>query len=337
MDFKDKYDNKQSCRFPVDAISKRNIYSDNKISLTTALQNIKFKCSKRDKEYLSIHKDKIRSATLTKNRSDKYELSILIENFIKKQPLPINDIIGIDIGIKDFMVCSDGRVFDNLKSIHKNEKKLKKLQKQLSKKKRIKTGQFVYSKKWKKEVEVTRLSNNGEKAKKKLAKAHEKINNIKLNYIHNITTQLVRENQTIGIEDLNVLGMLKNHNLAKSIQELSIAETFRQLKYKCEWYGRNLIQIDRWFPSSKKCSKCGYIYKGLTLNEREWNCPECGTKHNRDFNASVNIEDETQRILGIRCPELTLVDYPTMDDIGSDTVLKSSGRMKQEDKKLYKI
>ena len=171
---------------------------------------------------------------------------------------------------------------------------------------------------------------NGEKAKIKLAKAHEKINNIKLNYIHNITTQLVRENQTIGIEDLNVLGMLKNQNLSKSISELSIGETFRQLKYKCEWYERNLVQIDRWFPSSKKCSKCGYKYQNLSLNERTWICPECGEKHNRDFNASTNIEDETRRILGIRCPEFTLVDYPTMDDKLRDEALKSSGRVKQE-------
>ena len=332
--FKSKHSSNQSCRFPVDAISKRNIYSDSRISLTTALQKIKFKCSKRDKEYLVTYKDKIRSATLTKTKTDKYFLSILIENFIKPLPEPINDVIGIDIGIKTFIVSSDGQVFNNLKLIHKNEKKLKKLQKQLSKKKRIKTGEKIFSKKYNKDVEVTKLSNNGEKAKIKLAKAHEKINNIKLNYIHNITTQLVRENQTIGIEDLNVLGMLKNQNLSKSISELSIGETFRQLKYKCEWYERNLVQIDRWFPSSKKCSHCGYIYKGLTLNEREWICPECREKHNRDFNASTNIEDETRRILGIRCPKFTLVDYPTMDDIGNInvTALKSSGRMKQEEK-----
>ena len=328
--FKAKYDNNQSCRFPKDAISKLNTYENNRITLTKQLKNIKFKCSKRDKEYLVTYKDKIRSATLTKTKTDKYFLSILIENFIKPLPEPINDVIGIDIGIKTFIVSSDGQVFNNLKLIHKNEKKLKKLQKQLSKKKRIKTGEKIFSKKYNKDVEVTKLSNNGEKAKIKLAKAHEKINNIKLNYIHNITTQLVRENQTIGIEDLNVLGMLKNQNLSKSISELSIGETFRQLKYKCEWYERNLVQIDRWFPSSKKCSKCGYKYQNLSLNERTWICPECGEKHNRDFNASTNIEDETRRILGIRCPEFTLVDYPTMDDKLRDEALKSSGRVKQE-------
>lgn len=315
--YKSKHNNKQTARFPLEAISSRNKYSDNKITLGKNLQKVKFECSERDKNYLTNHKDKIKSATISRTKSDKYFLSILIENFIEKQiPRPINNILGIDIGIKDFMVCSDGQVFDNLKLRKNNEKILIKLQRQLSKK--------------------TIGSHNRYKIKIKLAKFHEKLNNIKINYIHNITTQLVRENQTIVIEDLNVLGMLKNHKLSKSIQDLSINETFRQLKYKSEWCGRDLIVIDRWFPSSKLCNVCGYKYKDLSLKEREWTCPDCGTQHDRDYNAATNIKNEGLRILnkqiGTRYPEFTLEDNPTMDDRLRNEVLKSSGWLRQEEK-----
>lgn len=308
--FKSKHD-KQSVRFPLEGISKLNTYSDSRITLGKPLQKVKFECSERDKNYLTNHKDKIKSATLSRTKSDKYFLSILIENFITEQPKPINNIIGIDVGIKDFMVCSNGQVFDNLKLKRKNEKILTKLQRQLSKK--------VVG------------SHNRYKAKIKLAKKHEKLNNIKINYIHNITTQLVRENQTIVIEDLNVKGMLKNHCLAKSIQDLSISEAFRQLKYKCDWYGRDLVVIDRWFPSSKLCNVCGYKYKNLSLKERVWTCPDCGTHHDRDYNAATNIMKEGKRLIGMRYPESTLVDYPLMDD-RQETDLRSNDRLKQEEK-----
>ena len=309
--YKSKHDNNQSTRFPLEAISKLNNYSDNKITLGKPLQKVKFECSDRDKNYLINNKNKIKSATLTRTKSDKYFLSILIENIINEQPQPINNIIGIDIGIKDFMVCSNGQVFENLKLKHNNEKTLIKLQRQLSKK--------VIG------------SHNRYKTRIKLAKKYEKLNNIKINYIHNITTQLVRENQMIVIEDLNISGMLKNHCLAKSIQDLSINETFRQLKYKSEWYGRELVIINRWFPSSKLCNVCGYKYKELSLKEREWTCPECSTVHNRDFNAATNIVNEGKRIVGTRYPEFTLVDYPTTDDRLSNEVLKSNDRLNQEE------
>lgn len=313
--FKSKHD-KQSVRFPLEGISKLNTYSDSKITLGKPLQKVKFECSDRDKNYLTKHKDKIKSATLSRTKSDKYFLSILIENIISEQPKPINNIIGIDVGIKAFMVCSNGQVFDNLKLKRKNEKILTKLQRQLSKK--------VVG------------SHNRYKSKIKLAKKHEKLNNIKINYIHNITTQLVRENQTIVVEDLNVKGMLKNHCLAKSIQDLSISEAFRQLKYKCEWYGRDLVVIDRWFPSSKLCNVCGYKYKNLSLKERVWTCPDCGTHHDRDYNAATNIMKEGKRLIGIRCPEFTLVDYPLMDD-RQVTDLRSNDRLKQEESNLTRL
>ena len=334
--FKSKHENKQSCRFPIDTISTTNIYFNNKITLTKQLKKIKFECSDRDKNYLSEHKDKIKSATLTRTKSDKYFLSILIENIIEPIQKPINDIIGIDMGIKNFMVCSDGQIFNNLKLKHKNEKTLTKLQRQLSKKQRVKTGEFIFNKKWNKEIEITKLSNNGEKARIKLAIFHEKLNNIKINYIHNITTQLVRENQVIVIEDLNVKGMMKNHHLSKSIQDLNINETFRQLKYKCEWYGRDLVVIDRWFPSSKLCSVCGYKYKNLSLKERDWVCPDCGTHHSRDFNAATNIVNEGKRLIGSRSTEFTLVEHPLMDE-HSEMNLRSNDTMKQEESNLTRL
>ena len=313
--YKSKHD-KQSVRFPLEGISKLNTYSDSRVTLGKPLQKVKFECSDRDKNYLTNHKDKIKSATLSRTKSDKYFLSILIENYITEQPKPINNIIGIDVGIKDFMVCNDGQVFSNLNLKRKNEKILTKLQRQLSKK--------VVG------------SHNRYKAKVKLARKHEKLNNIKINYIHNITTQLVRENQTIVIEDLNVKGMMKNHCLAKSIQDLSISEAFRQLKYKCDWYGRDLVVIDRWFPSSKLCSNCGYKYVKLSLKEREWICPDCGTHHSRDFNAATNIVNEGKRLIGSRSTEFTLVEYPLMDE-HSEMNLRSNDTMKQEESNLTRL
>ena len=330
--YKSKHDNNQSARFPLEAISKLNSYSDNKITLGRPLKNISFECSNRDKNYLTNHKDKIKSATISRTKSDKYFLSVLIDNIIEKQiPEPTNDILGIDIGIKDFMVCSDGQVFNNLKLKRNNEKTLIKLQRQLSKKQLVGTGEYRLNK-YGNKVETNKPSNNRYKARVRLVKFQEKLNNIKINYIHNITTQLVRENQTIVIENLNVKGMLKNHCLAKSIQDLSINEAFRQLKYKSEWYGRDLIIIDRWFPSSKLCNVCGYKYKNLSLKERHWTCPDCGTQHDRDYNAATNIMKEGKRLIGTRYPEFTLVDYPTMDDRLSNKVLKSSDRLNQEEK-----
>lgn len=315
--FKSKHDSNQSARFPEESISSKNDYLTSKLTLTAQLKNIKFECSERDKKYLQKYKDRIKSASISRTKSDKYYLSILVDGNIEKElPKPINDIVGIDMGIKDFMVCSDGQVFENIKSIRNSQKTLIKLQRQLSKK--------VIG------------SHNRYKAKVKLAKKHEKISNIKINYIHSITSQLIRENQTIVIEDLNVKGMMKNHSLAKSIQELSIYETFRQLKYKSEWYGRNLIIVDRWFPSSKLCSNCGYKYQNLSLNEREWICPICGTKHGRDYNAALNIENEGKRILGQRLPEVTLVDCPLTDD-KAEMPLKSNDRSKQEESNLTRL
>ena len=273
--FKSKKDTKQSCRFPNDVFNRKNYVCNkingNRITLITQLKNILFKCSKRDEIYLNHNQKYIHSVTLIKTSTEKYYLSILIDYNIK-QKYKLNTTIGLDLGIKDFIVDSNENRYEN-KHFYKNqEKKLKKLQKQLNKKQ---SG-----------------SNNRNKTRIKLAKVHEKIKNQRLDYLHQITSKIVNENQVICIEDLNVSGMMSNHKLAKSIQELSLYEFRRQLEYKCKWYGRQLIIIDRFYPSSKTCHNCGYIYKDLKLSQREWVCPHCGKVIDRDYNASLNILSE---------------------------------------------
>ena len=276
--FKSKKDTKQSCRFPVDAIGKIN---GNRITLIRKLSDIHYKCSRRDEIYLNKYSNNIKSATLSKTKSNKYFLSILVDLPVVNKELEKTDkIVGIDLGIKDFIVASDGSKFENIKTIRNNQRKITKLQRKLSKKQ---NG-----------------SKNKEKTRIKLAKYHEKLKNIKTNYLHEISNKLINENQVIVMEDLNVSGMMKNHNLAKSIQELSLYNFKTILQYKANWYGRDIIEVDRYFPSTKLCSCCGYKNNSLTLNDREWECPECKVVHDRDFNSSINIENEGRRILNIK-------------------------------------
>ena len=272
--FKSKKDTKQSCRFTNLIFRGKKKINGNRITLIKQLTNILFKCSRKEEIYLNHNEKYIHSITLIKNSTEKYYLSILIDyNIIQKQKL--DTVIGLDLGIKDFIVDSNGNRYEN-KHFYKNqEKKLKKLQKQFSKKQKG--------------------SKNRNKVRIKLANIYEKITNQRNTYLHQITSKLVNENQVICIEDLNVKGMMQNHKLAKSIQELSLFEFRRQLEYKCKWYGRQLIVIDRFYPSSKTCYNCGYIYKDLKLSEREWICPHCGKLIDRDYNASLNILDEGLR------------------------------------------
>ena len=306
--FKSKHDNEYSCRFPLEAISKRNDYSTHKLSLTN-IHNVKFKCSDSYVNYLVKNKDGIRSATLTKTCSGEYYLSILVDgDFRKKLPYTKN-AVGIDLGVKDFVITSEGEVFSNLHFKKSESNKLKKLQRQLSRKQKG--------------------SKNRDKARVKLARLNMKIRNKKLNYLHSITNSLLDENQVIVMEDLNVKGMMKNHKLAEAISEMNFGEFRRILQYKALWCGRDVLFVDRFYPSSKTCNHCGYVNKKLKLSDRQWTCPECGTHHDRDINAAVNILEEGIRIIGNRIPEFTLVDYPTMDD-RSGMNLKSSDRLKQE-------
>ena len=183
-----------------------------------------------------------------------------------------NNSIGIDLGIKDFIVTSNNERYENIKIKRNNQLKLNKLHRSLSKKQKG--------------------SKNRNKARIKLAKFYERLNNKKEYYLHSIVNRLINENQVIITENLNVKGMMKNHNLARSIQELSINRFLTILKYKCEWYGRDFIQIDRYFASSKICNSCKEKNNELKLSERKWTCKNCGSINDRDYNASLNIKEE---------------------------------------------
>ena len=274
--FKSKKDNKQSCRFELGAISKKNIYTDYKLSLAN-IKNIKFKCNKKYAEYLQKHKENIRQATLTRLPCGEYYLSILVDGDLTHKVKESHHTIGIDLGIKDFIVTSDGEVFENLHFKKCESNKIKRLQKQLSRKKNN--------------------SNNRNKARIKLAKIYKRITDKKQYYLHQISNYLIDENQVICMEDLNVSGMLKNHKLADSIQEMSFYEFKRMLEYKANWYGRKLIFVDRFYPSSKTCNHCGYVNKKLKLSDRQWVCPDCGEIIERDYNAALNIRDEGIRLI----------------------------------------
>lgn len=274
--FKSKKDNKQSCRFELGAISKKNIYTDYKLSLAN-IKNVKFRCSKKYAEYLQKHKANIRQATLTKLPCGEYYLSILVNGDLTHKVKESHHTIGVDLGIKDFVITSEGEVFENLHFKKNESKKLIRLQKQLSRKQ---NG-----------------SNNRNKARIKLAKAYKRITDKKQYYLHQVSNYLIDENQVICMEDLNVSGMLKNHKLAESIQELKLGEFRRMLEYKANWYGRKLVFVDRFYPSSKTCNHCGYINKKLKLSDRQWVCPDCGEIIERDYNAALNIRDEGIRLI----------------------------------------
>lgn len=274
--FKSKKDNKQSCRFELGAISKKNIYTNYKLSLAN-IKNVKFRCNKKYAEYLQKHKANIRQATLTKLPCGEYYLSILVDGDLTHKVKESHHTIGIDLGIKDFVITSDGEVFNNLHFKKSESNKIKRLQKQLSRKE---NG-----------------SNNRNKTRIKLAKIYKRITDKKQYYLHQVSNTLINENQVICMEDLNVSGMLRNHKLAGSIQEMSFYEFKRMLEYKANWYGRKLVFVDRFYPSSKTCNHCGYINKKLKLSDRQWVCPNCGEIIERDYNAALNIRDEGIRLI----------------------------------------
>ena len=287
--YKSKKDNKQSCRFPKDAISS---IKGNRINIIKSLKDIHFKCSRIDESYLNKNQGLISSATLTKTCSGKYYLSILINKPHDVRFGKLNNIVGIDLGIKDLIITSNGEKFENKQFYRKQENKLKKLNRKFAK------------------TQLT--SNNHQKLRIKIAKLNEKIKNQREWYIHHIVNQLLNENQVIVIEDLNVSGMMQNHKLAKSIQDVSFCELKLILQYKASWNDKQVIFINRFYPSSKLCSDCGYKKDNLQLSDREWVCPECGVVHDRDINAAKNILNEGKRIIGLSSPEFKRVGEQTV-------------------------
>jgi putative transposase len=206
--------------------------------------------------------------TVKLSPSGRWSVSLLVE--VEIEPLPESpNSIGIDLGITSLVALSTGEKVANPKGFKAKRAKLRRVQKALSRKQKG--------------------SNNRYKARLKVAKVHAEISDARQDFLHKLTTQLVRENQTIAVEDLAVKNMVKNHKLALAISDASWGELVRQLEYKCDWYGRNFVKIDRWFPSSKRCGHCGHIVEKLPLNIREWDCPKCGAKHDRDINAAKNI------------------------------------------------
>ena len=276
--FKSKKD-RQSALFTSQRISKRNTFETRHISLTKPLKNIKFRCSDLYLRRLQKYSKNIRKATLSKSKSGKYFLSILVEmedSELKKFE-HTDKQVGIDLGVKDFVITSDGDVFENKHFLKKEEKKMKRLQRQLSNKK---VG-----------------SNNRKKAQIRIAKLFERMTNKKDAYIHYVVNELLSSFDTIFMEDLNVQGLLRNHHLAKVIQEVGFYKFKEILTTKALENNKQVISIDRFYPSSKTCSVCGYKKEDLKLIDRSWVCPQCGTKHDRDVNAAVNILLEGKRML----------------------------------------
>jgi putative transposase len=211
---------------------------------------------------------KILFATVSKSTTDKYYISITYE-IEYQQYNKTGSSIGIDTGVKNLAILSDGKVYENIKILKTNLKKLKYEQRQLSKK--------------------VKGSNNRKDQQLKLGKLYEKITNIRTDYLHKVSTEIIKNHDIICIEDLAIKNLMKNHNLAQAFSDVALGTFYDMLEYKANWNDKTIIKIDRFFPSSKTCNICNYVKQDLTLADREWICPICKTIHNRDLNAAKNI------------------------------------------------
>ena len=276
---------------------------------------------REDYDFSKLSIQKVYNITIERSKANKYYCLICVD-IEQEEYEHTGEIIGIDLGIKDLVIDSNGNKYSNPKYQIKAEKKIKHLQR-------------LYSKK-------VKGSKNLEKTRLKLAIAYEKLSNKRKDNLHRITTKLIKENDVICIENLNVKGMAQNHHLAKAIQDASFGTLVSLLKYKAAWHNRQIIEVGRFYPSSKLCHCCGHKIDYMGLEIRNWTCPNCGKYHDRDINAAINIKNEGLRILdngtvrntetGVKKDTPMPAENPTMDE--RLNVLKSSDSVNQE--LLYK-
>lgn len=273
---------------------QRDSYTTNNQKGTVSVTSNSIKLPKIGHIKANIHQSingLIKSATVSMTPTGKYYVSLLVETLVKGLPKTQSNI-GIDLGLTDFIVLSDGSKVANPKFLSKLQDKLAREQKILAKRREVAKAQ----------QRKLSESRNYQKQKIKVAKVYEQITNKRTDFLHKLSFNIVKNHDIIAIEDLNVKGMVKNHKLAKAIGDSSWSTFTTMLSYKADWYGKTLVKVDRWFPSSKTCSGCAHVLTKaeLPLSVRSWDCPSCLQKNDRDINASINILNEGLKLATIK-------------------------------------